>query len=320
MSKGNSPNEDFKTDDNEFIKLEEGRDEYFKDEKSVENNLDTDISENNLIKSEAAKSNCISLSQNGIKSVIVDVNENSKNINEFDQKMIGKEKLATPEVKTITKNVKDNKTNKSSDLNEKDKTKVEVSNGSEVSGTKVEFTKRKMEIGEFNLFVQNQPSIVQNQIIYLKFDATHMLDSIINEIKDAEFSHVHQLSEDRRKFVDDELLNLDTSTDILDVISLQLFRLESDVWEITSLKEYNEKDDISVKEILGTIIDFYKHYTIAFEKVMEYYKVLGNREKLTLDKSFGEKCKRAANALKIIFKLSLTIRLRVIDDTENSIK
>ena len=81
-----------------------------------------------------------------------------------------------------------------------------------------------MDIGEFESVLRNQRSILQNQIIYLNFDVVHMLESTINEVKNAEFSQVPRLSEDRRKFVDDKILNLNKSTDIKDVIILIVYR------------------------------------------------------------------------------------------------
>ena len=165
-----------------------------------------------------------------------------------------------------------------------------------------------MDFGGFESLLRNEQTIVENHTTYLKIDVAHMLESTINEIKGAEFSQVHQLSEYRRKLVDVKVSKLEKRTEILDELELDkvilhLLRLESVLWKKTSLKEYSEKDDSKVKEMLSYISKFHELYLKVFEKIVEYLDVLRNHGQLNLNNSFDENYTKADERLKIIFNL-----------------
>ena len=148
-----------------------------------------------------------------------------------------------------------------------------------------------MDIDEFESLLRNQQTIVEDHTTYLKFDVASRLESTIIAIKGADFSQLHQLSEYRRKLVDVKVSTLEKRTDKvdeleLDEVVLHLLRLESVLWEKTGFKEYSEKDDSTVKEMLNYISRFYKFYPKVFEREVEYFDVLRNIGQFKLNKLF----------------------------------
>ena len=240
---------------------------------------------------------------------VADLSENNiiKSVSmnfELNQLSTEKELPVNEKVKNIIKNEsKNSKTGKLSVINETDTNEVVVTNDIRVIDNKEDVTT------DVESKLQVEQSIVESHINNLKGYVAYTLYLVLTKVTGTEFSQVHKISQHRIKYINTKVSKLrkieSNNLNMRDKIDLHLLCAEGTLWKMTCLKDYSKKDNISVKEILSNISDFYKRYAQALEKLVEYYEVLKNHGQLKLNKSFEEKYTKAEKGFEIFFKICL---------------